>query len=63
MFNRILLILQTRIVLNILVINTHFQILLIGAFGVVTKSGWGSPIFVFYCIFMIQFFEVIRGGT
>ncbi len=31
--------------------------------GVVRKSGRGSSIFVFYCIFMLQFFKVFWGGT
>ncbi len=43
--------------------HSHFQILLRGVLGVVRKSGRGSSIFVFYCILMIQFFEVFRGGT
>ncbi len=29
-----------------------------GVHGVVTKSGKGSSIFMFYCIFMLQFFKV-----
>ena len=41
--------------------HSQFQILLRGVLGVVRKSGWGSSIFVFYCIFMIQFFEVFEG--
>ncbi len=34
-----------------------------GVHGVVRKSGRGSSIFVFYCIFMLQFFKVFWGGT
>ncbi len=34
-----------------------------GVHGVVKKSGRGSSIFVFYCIFMLQFFKVFWGGT
>jgi hypothetical protein len=43
--------------------HSHFQILLRGVLGVVRKSGRGSSIFVFYCIFMIQFFKVYWKGT
>ncbi len=31
--------------------------------GVVKKYGRGFSIFVFYCIFVLQFFKVFRGGT
>ncbi len=34
-----------------------------GVLRVVRKSGRGSSIFVFYCIFMIQFLKVFWGGT
>jgi hypothetical protein len=37
-------------------VHSYFDILLRGILGVVKKSGSGSSIFVFYCIFMIQFF-------
>jgi hypothetical protein len=37
--------------------------LLRGVLGVVRKSGRESSNFVFYCIFMIQFFKVFWGGT
>ncbi len=34
-----------------------------GVIEVVKKSGRGSSIFMFYCIFMLQFFKVFWGGT
>ncbi len=34
-----------------------------GVYGAVKKSGRGSSTFVFYCIFMLQFFKVFWGGT
>ena len=34
-----------------------------GVHGVVRKSGRGYSIFLFYCIFMLQFFKVFWAGT
>ncbi len=42
--------------------DSYFQILLRGYLGLGENVGGGSSIFVFYCIFMIQFFQSLLRG-